>query len=1065
LSRESEGLVEKVLGKFFGGTKHERDVKRLRPLVARINEIYEGLSGLSEEELKGKTAEFRQRLQDGETVDDLLPEAFAVAKEACRRHVGKAWNVCDLEIGWDMVPFDVQLMGAVVLHEGKIAEMATGEGKTLVAVMPMYLNALPGKGVHLVTVNDYLARRDSEWMGEILRYLGLTVGVIQHDMPPPARREAYGCDITYGTNNEFGFDYLRDNMAVRVEDQVQRGHGYAIVDEVDSVLVDEARTPLIISGPVQHSTQQYDALKPAVERVAREQSKLVNRILTEVHGLLAGAEGGDGNGSSGGHDDDDSDDDPPAGSKSDGKSDRDKKRRDADLDWEIGVKLLTVQRGSPKNKRLFKLYADEPGLKKLAQKVELDLIREKRMQEIDEDLLFVIDEKNHVTDLSDQGRHLMSPNDPSFFVLPDLAVELEQIQEDPELDPKERLAKREALNREYAERAERIHCVHQLIRAYALYEKDVEYVVQDGKVMIVDEFTGRLMPGRRFSEGLHQALEAKEGVRVGDEMQTLATITLQNYFRLYSKLAGMTGTAETEASELFEIYKLDVVVIPTNEPVRRVDENDVIYRTRREKYNAIIEEIVAMHEAGRPALVGTVSVEVSETLSRLLKRRGINHSVLNAKYHQQEAEIVARAGRPGAVTIATNMAGRGTDIKLGEGVVRGKECVLRCDLPLAECGATESKEACLEDMPCGLHIIGTERHESRRIDRQLRGRAGRQGDPGSSRFFLSLEDDLMRLFGSERIASVMDRMGVQEGEVIEHPLVTRSIGTAQKRVEGHNFEIRKRLLEYDNVMNQQRELIYGQRTDALMGSDLREDVLEMITELVVEKCDELLDPAEDPEDWPLKELASEIELITMRPVALPEFEGRMVREQAVEFFVEEAKKSHASKEEELSPELMRQVERYIFLRSLDAAWRDHLYEVDQMREGIGWQSIAGKDPLIEYKKEAFKLFDELLTRIHRETARNLFKVSLVEEPRSPDRAPAPRALAYRHEAASAYAAGATAAKGSSGGPTGSPAPPVAGKPQPVRRGKEPGRNDPCPCGSGKKYKKCHMLQGGLQGRS
>jgi preprotein translocase subunit SecA len=1074
LSREGQGLVERVLGTLFGGTKHERDLKQLRPLVTRINEIYAGLSSLSEDELKGKTAEFRTRLEAGETVDDLLPEAYAVVKEACRRHVGQSWKVCDQDIRWDMVPFDVQLMGAAVLHQGKISEMATGEGKTLVAVMPLYLNALPGKGVHLITVNDYLARRDAEWMGQILRYLGLTLGVIQHDMSPATRRASYACDVTYGTNNEFGFDYLRDNMAVRLEDQVQRGHAFAIVDEVDSVLIDEARTPLIISGPVQQSIQQYDSLKPAVDRVAREQTKLVNSLLTEVEKLAAAGEVGDADGD----DDGDGDDDDeaaervvPAPAKSAKKepaaNDRQSRKAAADRDWEIGVKLLTVQRGSPKNKRLFKVYAEQPALKRLSQRVELELIRDKRMQEVDEELLYVIDEKNHITDLSEKGRQLMSPNDPSFFVLPDLAVELERIQTDEELDPKERVQQREQLNRQYAERAERIHCVHQLIRAYALYEKDVEYVVQDGKVLIVDEFTGRLMPGRRFSEGLHQALEAKEGVHVGDEMQTLATITLQNYFRLYGKLAGMTGTAETEAGEFYEIYKLDVVVIPTNEPVRRVDYDDLIYKTRREKYNAIIEEIAGLHEAGRPVLVGTVSVEVSETLSRLLKRRGITHAVLNAKYHQQEAEIVARAGRPGAVTIATNMAGRGTDIKLGAGIVKGKQCVLRCDLPLDACGATESKESCLSDMPCGLHIIGTERHEARRIDRQLRGRAGRQGDPGSSRFFLSLEDDLMRLFGTDRIAGIMEKMGVEEGEVIEHSLVTRSIGSAQKRVEAHNFEIRKRLLEYDNVMNQQRELVYGQRQAALLGADLRSQILEMLDETIEEQCAVALG---SEVDWPLKALAEEFSIITLHPIAPPPIErqDKEGEEEILAHFLAAGRAAYEAKEAELTPPLMRQVERFIYLRTLDAGWRDHLYEVDHLREGIGWQSVAGKDPLIEYKKEAFKLFEELMGQIRKDTVRNLFKVSLVEEPAPAAPVANQRTTAFRPQTPSAYAAPAAAGAAVGASPQGAPGrasydpsgrqtggPPPTGPREPVRRAPEVGRNDPCPCGSGKKFKRCH----------
>jgi len=612
------------------GSKHERDIKRMWPLVDEIKAHDEDLHGLSDEALSAKTAEFKARLTEGATLDELLPEAFAVVKEVCRRLCGQTWDVVGQPITWDMVPFDVQLLGAIVLHEGKIAEMATGEGKTLVATLPIYLNALTGKGVHLITVNDYLARRDSEWMGRVFTTLGLTVGCIQNQMDFVQRRAAYACDVTYGTNNEFGFDYLRDNMARHRDHRVQRGHNYAIVDEVDSVLIDEARTPLIISGPVEHSLQKYDEMKPDVDRVARSQTQVTNQILAEAETL----------------------------------------RKDPEKEYEAGVKLLQVKRGAPKNKRFLKLLADEPGLNRLIQRVELDFIRDKRLGEVDEDLFYSIDEKSHSVDLSEKGRQLLSQRDHNLFLLPDLAIELAAIDENESLSPADKVAEKRRLERIHAERSERVHNVLQLLKAYSLFEKDVEYVVQDGKILIVDEFTGRLMPGRRYSDGLHQAIEAKENVKVEGETQTLATITIQNYFRLYEKLAGMTGTAETEANEFWHTYKRDVVVIPTNQPARRVDSNDMIFKTRREKYNALVDEIADLHAEKVPVLVGTISVEASETLSRLLKRKGVPHSVLNAKYHQQEAEIVAHAGRRGAVTIATNMAGRGTDIKLEPGVIR-----------------------------------------------------------------------------------------------------------------------------------------------------------------------------------------------------------------------------------------------------------------------------------------------------------------------------------------------------------------------------------------------------------
>src|SRR5689334_13140225 len=700
-------------------------------------------------------------------------------------------------------------MGGIELHLGKIAEMATGEGKTLVATLPLYLNALPGKGAHLVTVNSYLARRDSQWMGHVYAYLGLSVGCIDDTEPgTPERRGAYLNDITYGTNNEFGFDYLRDNMVVSLDQRVQRQHVFAIVDEVDSVLIDEARTPLIISGPVGNENDaMYFQYNAGVERLVKRQTELVNTLV--------------------------------------GEAERDLEKGDT----AAGVlKLYKAQLGSPKNRRLFKLL-QEPGNKTLVQKMELDHIADRRLppskqqfRDTEDDLLFVLDEKGHQVHLTDRGVDFMSPGDHEAFILPDISLETHHIDHDTSLSPEERLAARRKLEGEYAQKSERLHIVHQLLRAHALYEKDVNYVVQEGEVLIVDEFTGRTMPGRRWSEGLHQAVEAKEGVRVKGETQTMATITIQNYFRMYDKLAGMTGTAETEETEFFQIYKLEVAVIPTNKPMIRDDRHDLVYKTRREKYNAIVDETRRLHELGYPVLVGTTSVESSETLSKLFQRAGLQHNVLNAKYHQREAEIVAGAGQRGAITIATNMAGRGTDIKLGEGVTISKPSVVK---------DADGKDVDVEEIG-GLHIIGSERHESRRIDRQLRGRSGRQGDPGSSQFFLSLEDDLMRLFGSDRIAKLMDRMGAEEGEMLTHPLITRSIEQAQKRVELQNFQNRKRLLEYDDVMNQQREVIYSLRAFALEGGEeLKGEALKMVEKAVGRRVETSLGEfaEDDAESW------------------------------------------------------------------------------------------------------------------------------------------------------------------------------------------------------------------------
>ncbi len=1009
----------KAVTRIFG-TKSERDRRSLEPIVRQIHAAEASLSPLTLEQLPARTQELRERLAKGASLDALLPEAFALVKQACRLRCGTSWAVVGQETRWEMVPYDVQLMGGIVLHQGKIAEMATGEGKTLVAVLPLYLNALPGKGCHLVTVNDYLARRDSEWVGQILRDLGLTVGVITHDMDTLDRRAAYLCDVTYGTNNEFGFDYLRDNMVVRAEDRVQRPHFYAIVDEVDSVLIDEARTPLIISGPVVGSNQQFDRLRPLVDHLVREQSVLVNRFLEEAQQLLA--------------------------------------QSDADGRYKAGVRLLQVQRGAPKNKKFMKLIS-EGDLKKLIHQVETDYMRDKRLHELDEDLLFYIDERGHTISPSEKGRELLAPpGEPDLFVLPDLSEGVAAIDRRDDLTLAEKIEEKEKLYVDYARKSEALANVQQLLRAYTLFEKDVEYVVQDGKVLIVDEFTGRLMPGRRYSDGLHQAIEAKERVKIEGENQTLATITLQNYFRLYAKLGGMTGTAETEAPEFFQIYKLDVVVIPTNDHVRRIDYDDLIFRTRREKYNAIVEEIVEKHKAGRPVLVGTVSVEVSETLSRMLKRTGIEHHVLNAKYHQQEAGIVARAGQPGAVTIATNMAGRGTDIKLGVGVVKGPKCKLISPSD-GECEFYDPK-GCSLDVPCGLHIIGTERHEARRIDRQLRGRSGRQGDPGSSRFFLSLEDDLMRLFGSDRLAGIMDRLGAQEGEVITHPLVTRSIENAQKRVEAQNFGIRKRLLEYDDVMNQQREVVYGLRNSGLDGTDIRERIAEMRENQIDALIGQHIPESNRFEDWNLPALRFEVESLIFAPIDLTGGSERptaaSMRER-IAVVMDEAYR----KKEEIFGDQMREVERRILLAVIDEKWRDHLHEMDILKEGIYLRAYAQKDPLLEYKAEAYRMFEEMMRAVESDTVKYLYRVTPVlpgQAPPGGERAPAPRLAAARlpvrraepaageevHASVSAYDAGSASAR---------PAAPRKARTI-VRNEPKVGRNDPCPCGSGKKYKKC-----------
>jgi preprotein translocase subunit SecA len=1006
-----------LITKIFG-TKHQRDIKKIRPLVEQINSFNGELSVLDDEQLKSKTDHFKQRLADGEDVDGILPEAFAVVKEACRRLAEQKWDVVGIETEWNMVPYDVQLIGGIVLHQGKIAEMATGEGKTLVATLPAYLNALSGRGVHIVTVNDYLAKRDSEWMGKIFEFLGLSVGCIQNYMNSAERQAEYGKDITYGTNNEFGFDYLRDNMAQTAADRVHRNFNYAIIDEVDSVLVDEARTPLIISGQVESTIhKRYSEMKPTVETLVRKQTRLVTEKIAAAEKFLQS-------------------DNP-------------------DEQFQAGELLLSASRGAPKNKKFMKLVK-EPGIRSLINRVESDYLRDKKLHLLDETLFYVIDEKEHTINLTDNGRGQFSKEEQDLFVIPDISEGLSQIEGDQSLTQEDKAGRVDQLYRLHGERSEKVHSINQLLRAYSLFEKDVEYVVQDGKVMIVDEFTGRILPGRRYSDGLHQAIEAKEGVQIEGESQTLATITLQNYFRMYDKLAGMTGTAETEAQEFWDIYKLDVVSIPTNEPVRRIDHNDVVYRTRREKYNSIAEEIIDCYNENRPVLVGTISVEVSETLSRILKQKRIPHNVLNAKYHQREAEIVAGAGQPGAVTIATNMAGRGTDIKLGPGVVKHGNCALKDPRTGEEVCPYFKELNCLQAVPCGLHIIGTERHESRRIDRQLRGRSGRQGDPGSSRFYLSLEDDLMRLFGSDRLGRIMDRLGVKEGEVITHKMVTSAIERAQKRVEMQNFSIRKHTLEYDDVMNSQRQVIYDRRLAALERESIKDEVLELIDSVLENLIDNHCPEKEYPENWDLNAFKAELRHIYLLNL---EFKSEDIPGLTRERLFDQVKAAvltfYEQKERLYGDEIMRKIERYAVLITIDRHWRDHMYEMDQLRTGIGLRAYGQRDPLVEYKREAFRIFSDLIEIINKDIISMVYRLQV----QLPDKSREERRRDTRRREMQAIHQ-ETVGMGFGSATQTEEANPMAeaakrGRAQPIRRqGKKVGRNDPCPCGSGKKYKKC-----------
>ena len=1080
-----------IFKKIFG-TKAERDLKQLQPILAKVLEAYDSIDSLSDDDLRAKSAELRQIIRDRiaedeariaeirqelekdialdekealatesdklvkkvddeieQVLNEILPQAFAVMKSTARRFKENEtirvkatdfdrtlsttkdfveidgdyavwhnhWMAGGNEVTWDMVHYDVQLIGGIVLHQGKIAEMATGEGKTLVATLPVFLNALAGKGVHVVTVNDYLSKRDSEWMGPLYMFHGLSVDCIDKHQPnSDARKKAYACDITFGTNNEFGFDYLRDNMAVSMNDLVQRKHHYAIVDEVDSVLIDDARTPLIISGPVpKGDDQQFMEFKPYVEKLYNSQRTLVTSTLNEAKKLIA------------------------AGDEAEG-----------------GKLLLRAYKGLPKYKPIIK-YLSEPGIKQLLQKTENYYIQdnEREMPVVTDPLYFVINEKQHSVELTDNGQDLLGGqlSDPKFFILPDVGSAIADVEKS-SMSDSDKQAKKDEIMADFALKSERVHTVNQLLKAYAMFEKDIDYVIMDNKVKIVDEQTGRIMEGRRWSDGLHQAVEAKENVKVEAATQTFATITLQNYFRMYHKLAGMTGTAETEAGEFWSIYKLDVVVIPTNRPIARIDNNDLIYKTKKAKYDAVINKIVELTSEGRPVLVGTTDVETSELLSRMLKLRGIQHQVLNAKQHAREAEVVAQAGQRSTVTIATNMAGRGTDIKLSDEVRKAG----------------------------GLAIIGTERHDSRRVDRQLRGRAGRQGDPGSSTFYVSLEDKLMRLFGSERIAAVVDKMGMQDDEALENSMLSSSIERAQKKVEENNFGIRKRLLEYDDVMNSQREVIYTRRRNALSGERVEIDVMNMMqdmSDIVVESCEGYdyesftefvmrslsIDPGFDAEfyskarkqeiserlfhnmldvykrrmdtmvqkAWPVVKDVFEKQGAIYQNIAIPISDGRKMMTLSVNL-----KKAYETEGKEIA----RSLTKAITLYQIDEHWKEHLRDMDDLKQSVQNATYEQKDPLLIYKFESFNLFKNMLESLSKDILSFLFRAFIPLRDAAPVQAPAQQ----RKPDMSQMQTSRTDLVTNGGAPKSN---------APVHVEKTVGRNDPCPCGSGKKYKNCH----------
>ena len=1034
--------------KFLFGTKNDRELKKIRPLVAEINRIEEEYQkrNLAAEDFPRMTEEFKERVRKGESLDSILPEAYALVKHACRKLVGTTEEVCGHVLTWDMIPFDCQLVGGIALHQGKIAEMQTGEGKTLVATLPMYLNALSGKNVHLVTVNDYLALRDATWMGHLYKFLGLTVGCIQNTMGSEERRAQYACDITYGTNSEFGFDYLRDNgMAVNPGDVVQNGHEFAIVDEVDSILIDEARTPLIISGPATVSTSaQYIAMRPLVDKLVKLQTEQCNGFMAEAKKLIAE---GDEEGA---------------------------KRR-----------IYQVFHSMPRHKQLLHLFED-PAIRKLHETVEMQMLSEMRKEEaisLREELYFTIDERTREVALTDKGCDRMNPQDPKMFVLPDLAAAMSEIDGDKTLSDTERQERHRAVQSDFMVRSDRVHVVDQLLRAYCLYEEGKDYVVKDNHVYIVDEFTGRILPGRRWSDGLHQAVEAKERVEIEKESQTLATITIQNYFRLYRKLAGMTGTAETEAREFKDIYKLDVLTIPTNRPVRRIDGNDQIYRTQREKYRAIIDEVRRRHEAGQPVLLGTVSVNTSEILSRMLRISKIPHEVLNAKNHAREAEIVAMAGQAGAVTIATNMAGRGTDIKLGPGVVELPQEVVKSQTGLSQCppGSRKTIRQLLEEKPQGLHVIGSERHESRRIDRQLRGRCSRQGDPGSSQFFVSLEDPLMRLFSGDRIAGIMTRLGMKEGEVMEHRWLNKSVERAQRRVEQSHYAVRKRTLEYDDVMNKQRSIVYELRGKILTGDaeTVHQSILDVFEDLVRIQCDAYMASEKDSSPEDLLAWLGVTFPVSVKPEELQDLAGKP--EEAGDLIFGRVKAAYEDKCSCEDQEVLPYMERGVFLQCIDRQWQDYLRAMDDLRQSVNLRAYGQRDPLIEYKREAFDMFERLLNSIKTQVANMEFRASTVQNVRrmiaqaeaaeararaihpdpsgggmepepAPEAAEAPQKPASRAEAISDTFA-SMMAEGTGRPPSAMPRPAM---PPPAMAGarKKVGRNEPCPCGSGKKYKNC-----------
>ena len=1007
-------IFTKVITKIFG-KKSDKDMKRVLPLVDVINKKYNEVKKWDEEKLKSQIQFHRDKIDNirkntkkqGEAeklsrkdldesiykaeqayLDEILPEVFAIVKDASRRLSGTEYDVVGQKTVWEMVHYDVQLIGGIVLHEGNIAEMKTGEGKTLVSTLPIILNALTGRGVHVITVNDYLAQRDSKWMGLIYEYLGFSYGCILNQMSPSDRRIEYSKDITYGTNNEFGFDYLRDNMSVAPEDQVQSGHVFGIVDEVDSVLIDEARTPLIISGQVDApKNQKYHEFKRSVENVIRQQTAFVNTLLLDIEDLL--------------------------------KTD----------EYKAGEKLLTAQRGMPKHRRLMKLYQIQ-GTKKLIHKIENDYLRDKKLHEIDEKLFFSIDEKSGIIDLTERGRELLAPSSPDSFVIPDLGEEFHKIDNDNSLDAHQKIEGKEKVQELHIERSDRIHAINQLLKAFTLFEKDVDYIVQDKKVLIIDEHTGRIMHGRRFSDGLHQALESKENVEIERETQTMATITIQNYFRMYEKLAGMTGTAVTESGEFMEIYKLDVVEIPTNKPIIRKDNEDLIYKTKNEKYNAVILKLIELFKKGQPVLVGTTSVEESETLSRMLRRKKVPHNVLNAKQHQREAEIVTNAGVKNAITISTNMAGRGTDIKLSDDV----------------------------KALGGLYILGTGRHESRRIDLQLRGRAGRQGDQGESIFFISLEDNLMRLFGSERIANAMDRLGFEEGENISHSMISNSIERAQKKVEARNFGIRKHLLEYDDVMNQQREIVYDRRNFALLEDDINPEIQEILNEyadsIVEQYCID-----ESPNLWDWNGITADLISVFTLDITLEN--ANVDHREGLKDLIIQGANAILSHKKDLAGEVgFEKYEKFVILRTIDEKWREHLAGMDQLREGINLRAYGQKNPLIEYKREGFGMFTDAMAETNAETLKRIFRVKIGNVEQEPTTIKnIPKNLRTRHDETTNLGYQAPPQQEQQQSQQAQfPGSPQQQRPQkvaPIKVEQKIGRNDDCPCGSGRKYKKCH----------